>query len=52
MTNISASNTSGATLATRVSLATARPGGGFPVYGAAFADTINGIDSSLRPIRC
>jgi TRAP transporter TAXI family solute receptor len=26
---------------------TATPGGGFPVYGAAFADTINEIDSSL-----
>lgn len=31
-----------------MSLATATPGGGFPVYGAAFADTINEIDPSLR----
>src|ERR1700693_3633773 len=26
---------------------TATPGGGFPVYGAAFADTINEIDTTL-----
>ena len=26
---------------------TATPGGGFPLYGAAFADTINEIDPSL-----
>jgi TRAP transporter TAXI family solute receptor len=38
----------GAAPATNVSLATATPGGGFPVYGAAFADTINEIDPSLR----
>ncbi len=28
-------------------LGTATPGGGFPVYGAAFAETINQIDPSL-----
>ena len=32
----------------RVVLGTATPGGGFPVYGAAFADTINEADPSLR----
>lgn len=32
---------------TVVSLGTATPGGGFPVYGQAVADTINEIDSSL-----
>jgi TRAP transporter TAXI family solute receptor len=32
---------------TRVSLGTATPGGGFPVYGQAVADTINEIDASL-----
>src|SRR5215471_17988546 len=30
-----------------VVLGTATPGGGFPVYGAAVADTIHEIDSSL-----
>src|SRR5438445_431859 len=30
-----------------VILGTATPGGGFPVYGAAFAETINEIDPSL-----
>jgi hypothetical protein len=33
---------------TTVLLGTATPGGGFPVYGAAFADTINETDASLR----
>ncbi len=33
---------------TIVSLATATPGGGFPAYGQAFADTINDIDPSLE----
>jgi TRAP transporter TAXI family solute receptor len=32
---------------TRVSLGTATPGGGFPVYGQAFAETINETDPSL-----
>ncbi|HWT83270.1 MAG TPA: TAXI family TRAP transporter solute-binding subunit, partial [Candidatus Methylomirabilis sp.] len=32
---------------TRVSLGTATPGGGFPVYGQAVAETINGTDPSL-----
>ena len=32
---------------TTVVLATATPGGGFPVYGAAFADTVNEIEPSL-----
>jgi TRAP transporter TAXI family solute receptor len=31
-----------------IMLGTATPGGGFPVYGAAFADTINAMDSSLK----
>jgi TRAP transporter TAXI family solute receptor len=31
-----------------VSLATATPGGGFPVYGVAFADTVNEIDPALH----
>ena len=30
-----------------VSLGTATPGGGFPLYGAAFADTVNATDPSL-----
>ena len=34
--------------ATVVRLGTATPGGGFPVYGAAFAATVNEADSSLR----
>ena len=33
---------------TAVSLGTATPGGGFPVYGQAFADTINEVDPSLE----
>ena len=33
---------------TVVSLATATPGGGFPVYGDAFAAVINATDSSLN----
>jgi TRAP transporter TAXI family solute receptor len=32
---------------TAVTLGTATPGGGFPVYGAAFADTINEEDPTL-----
>ena len=32
---------------TSVSLGTATPGGGFPVYGQAFAETINETDPSL-----
>jgi len=32
---------------TRVLLGTATPGGGFPLYGAAFAETVNETDSSL-----
>jgi len=32
---------------TKVVLGTATPGGGFPVYGQAFADTIHEIDPSL-----
>ncbi len=32
---------------TTVVLGTATPGGGFPVYGAAFADTVNATDTSL-----
>ena len=32
---------------TSVSLGTATPGGGFPVYGAAFSETINATDTSL-----
>jgi TRAP transporter TAXI family solute receptor len=33
---------------TMVTLGTATPGGGFPVYGQAIAETINGIDPSLE----
>ena len=33
---------------TIVTLATATPGGGFPVYGAAFADAINAADPTLQ----
>jgi len=33
---------------TIVTLATATPGGGFPVYGAAFADAINATDPTLQ----
>jgi len=32
----------------KVSLGTATPGGGFPAYGAAFADAINAVDASLH----
>ncbi len=32
---------------TTISLGTATPGGGFPLYGGAFADTINATDPSL-----
>lgn len=32
---------------TIVSLGTATPGGGFPVYGAAMADTVNAVDPTL-----
>jgi TRAP transporter TAXI family solute receptor len=32
---------------TAVSLGTATPGGGFPVYGAAFAETVNAMDPTL-----
>jgi uncharacterized protein len=35
---------------TRVLLGTATPGGGFPVYGAAVADTVNEVDSTLAVI--
>jgi TRAP transporter TAXI family solute receptor len=34
-------------VSTKVILGTATPGGGFPLYGGAFADTINEIDTSL-----
>jgi uncharacterized protein len=33
---------------TIVTLGTATPGGGFPVYGAAFADAVNAVDSTLH----
>jgi TRAP transporter TAXI family solute receptor len=33
---------------TMVTLGTATPGGGFPVYGQAVAETINGVDPSLE----
>ena len=33
---------------TAVSLGTATPGGGFPVYGAAFADVVNANEPTLR----
>jgi uncharacterized protein len=36
-----------ASQASLVSLGTATPGGGFPLYGAAFADTVNATDPSL-----
>ncbi len=32
---------------TKVILGTATPGGGFPLYGAAFAETVNEMDASL-----
>ena len=37
--------------ATRITLATATPGGGFPLYGGAVADLINSVDPSLQ-IEC
>jgi TRAP transporter TAXI family solute receptor len=37
-----------ATEPTKVVLGTATPGGGFPLYGAAFADTIHEMDPLLR----
>jgi hypothetical protein len=33
---------------TVVVLATATPGGGFPLYGGALAETVNGVDPSLK----
>lgn len=33
---------------TRLSLGTATPGGGFPVYGAAFAQTVDEADATLQ----
>jgi TRAP transporter TAXI family solute receptor len=35
---------------TRVSLGTATPGGGFPVYGAALAATVNEVDQTLEVV--
>ena len=35
-------------MTTTVALGTATPGGGFPLYGGAFADTINETDTSLK----
>ncbi len=35
-------------MSTKVILGTATPGGGFPLYGAAFADAINEADASLK----
>ncbi|MCX7151721.1 MAG: immunogenic protein precursor, partial [Proteobacteria bacterium] len=32
---------------TLITLGTATPGGGFPLYGAALADTINETDTTL-----
>ena len=40
-------STAGAADRTAVSLGTATPGGGFPVYGQAVADTINATDATL-----
>jgi TRAP transporter TAXI family solute receptor len=37
-----------ASQATRLVLGTATPGGGFPVYGAAFVETIKAIDPALE----
>ena len=34
-------------MSTKIILGTATPGGGFPLYGGAFADTINETDTSL-----
>jgi TRAP transporter TAXI family solute receptor len=33
---------------TAISLGTATPGGGFPIYGAAFTDVVNANESTLR----
>ncbi len=33
---------------TAISLGTATPGGGFPIYGAAFTDVVNAIEPTLR----
>ena len=41
------STAAGGAAKTAVILGTATPGGGFPVYGAAVADTIHEVDSSL-----
>jgi hypothetical protein len=35
-------------VSTKIILGTATPGGGFPLYGAAFADAINETDASLK----
>jgi hypothetical protein len=35
-------------VSTTIVLATATPGGGFPLYGSAFADTVNETDASLK----
>ena len=35
------------TVATKVILGTATPGGGFPLYGGAFAETVNATDTTL-----
>jgi len=35
---------------TRVVLGTATPGGGFPLYGAALADTVNEVDGTLQVV--
>ena len=43
-----ASMTGSSAQKTIVTLATATPGGGFPVYGAAFADAINATDPTLQ----
>ena len=43
-----ASMTSANAQKTIVTLGTATPGGGFPVYGAAFADAVNAADPSLQ----
>ena len=35
-------------MTTNIVLGTATPGGGFPLYGGAFAETINETDPSLH----
>ena len=35
------------TISTQISLGTATPGGGFPVYGNAFAEIMNAADPAL-----